>query len=235
MKSVSCSISIAFTMFSLCAAPLGAWAAIPAITCHCFTDRSYDPARPTIADPYFLATTQNSFFAAVFAVEKKSIVLKKQKGTANDDLWIGYWLAAKSGADPEKLLQERKNKGSWQKIVASLSIPNKSMESHVASALKSRVNNERLAEAMVDELLVRFHMYGETELAALRKAGVGNQEVILTALLASKLRQPAMQLYSGVKKGNTSWGALLQQAKIDPPSIEAEIESLVKGAATSKR
>ena len=154
---------------------------------------------------------------------------------ANDDLWIGYWLAAKSGADPEKILQERKTKGSWLKIAASLSIPDKSLGSHVATALKNKANDERLAEAMVDELLIRFHMYGETELAALRKAGVGNQEIILTAVLAAKLRQPALQLYSGVKKGNTSWGALLQQAKIDPPSIGAEIETLVKGEAASKR
>ena len=46
--------------------------AIPAITCHCFTDRSFNPAKPALADPYFLATTQNSFFAAIFNVDKKN-------------------------------------------------------------------------------------------------------------------------------------------------------------------
>jgi hypothetical protein len=40
--------------------------ATSAITCHCFRDRSYDPAQPSMGDPYFLATTQNSFFAIVF-------------------------------------------------------------------------------------------------------------------------------------------------------------------------
>ena len=55
-------------LLALVLAPLPA-AAIPAITCHCFTERAYDPALPFVADPYFLATTQNSFFAAAFAVE----------------------------------------------------------------------------------------------------------------------------------------------------------------------
>src|SRR6185369_13742858 len=77
--------------------PLSAQA-IPAITCHCFTDRAYDPARPTLADPYFLAMTQNTFFAELFVVEKKTIVLKKQKGTSADDLLVAYWIATKSGA-----------------------------------------------------------------------------------------------------------------------------------------
>jgi len=96
--------------------------AIPAITCHCFTERTYDPKKPTAVDPYLLATTQNSFLAAAFAVEKKTIVLKKQAGAAADDLWIAYWLAAKTGRDVEKLLQERKGKGSWRQVVASLAI-----------------------------------------------------------------------------------------------------------------
>ncbi|MEI7818227.1 MAG: hypothetical protein WCI45_13655, partial [Desulfuromonadales bacterium] len=71
--------------------------AAPAITCHCFTERKYDFSRPAVADPYFLATTQNSFFATYFAVDKKVIVMKKQTGSSADDLWIGYWIASKSG------------------------------------------------------------------------------------------------------------------------------------------
>ena len=55
--------------------------AMPAITCHCFKDRSYDAARPAAADPYFLATTQNSCFAIVFNTDKKNIMMKKQQGS----------------------------------------------------------------------------------------------------------------------------------------------------------
>ena len=43
--------------------PLAA-VAMPTINCHCFRDRSFDPQQPQAADGYFLATAQNSFFAA---------------------------------------------------------------------------------------------------------------------------------------------------------------------------
>jgi len=205
--------------------------AIPAITCHCFTDRSYDPARPTVADPYFLATTQNSFFAAAFGVDKKTVVIKKQKGASSDDLWVAYWLAARSGGDPDSLLQERKNKGSWQKVAAPLALTDKS--GRVATALKANAADERLAAAVVDELLLRFRFHGEPELAALRKAGASNQEMVLAGLLAARIRQPATQLYRDVKKGGTSWGALLQRAGIEPPEIQSEVTARITARAGS--
>ncbi|HZV82147.1 MAG TPA: hypothetical protein VFF53_08275, partial [Geobacteraceae bacterium] len=93
--------------------------AIPAITCHCFTDRSYDPARPALADPYFLATTQNSFFAEVFNMDKKNLVMKKQQGTASDDLWIAYWVAVKTGMSPDALLKAKQDK-EWKDVLAPL-------------------------------------------------------------------------------------------------------------------
>lgn len=105
--------------------------AIPTITCHCFTDRSYDAAHPAAADPYFLATTQNSFFAAAFGVDKKRIVINKQKGVSVDDLWVAYWLAARSGADPATLIQERTTKGSWRQVAAVSTIPAKSLGASV--------------------------------------------------------------------------------------------------------
>lgn len=223
MRLVSCSIFLIILLML----PILALAK-PAITCHCFTDRSYDPAHPTVADPYFLATTQNSFFAAAFGVEKKAIVVKKQKGASADDLWVAYWLAARTGADPESLLQEHNSKGSWRQVAAPLAISAKAGGGRGAEALKAGATDERLANAVVDELLLRFHFHGASELAALRKAGAGNQELILTGLLAPKSRQPAVQLYRDVKGGGTSWGALLQRAKVDPADIQTEIAALVK-------
>lgn len=208
--------------------------AIPAITCHCFTDRSYDAARPTLADPYFLATTANSFFAAVFGVEKKTIVVKKQKGVSADDLWIAYWLAARSSADPESLLLGRKSKGTWRQVATPLAIPDKSMGGRVVEALKVNAADDRLAEAVVDELLLRFRFHGEAELAALRKAGAGNQELIMTGLIAAKTRQPAMKYYRDVKGGGPSWGALLQRAKIEPAEIQSEVAAMVTTSAESR-
>ncbi len=215
------------SLITLLMVPLPALA-IPAITCHCFTDRSYDPAHPTLADPYFLATTQNSFVAAVFGVDKKTIVLKKQEGISADDLWVAYWLAVRSGADPGSLLQEHKARGSWRQVAAPLTVSAGSWGGKVAEALKAGAADKRLANAVVDELLLRFRFLGAPELAALRKAGAGDQELILSGLIAAKTRQPAFQLYRQVNGGRTSWGALLQQARIDPADIQPEVTALVK-------
>lgn len=208
--------------------------AVSAIECHCFQDRTYDPGQPAAADPYLLATTQNSLFAAVFAVEKKSIVIRKQKGTSGDDLWVAYWLAARSGGDPESLLDKRKEKGSWQKAAAPLGIPESSLGPRVAAALKADASDEGLGQAVVDEVMLRFRFHGEPALAALRKAGAGNREVILAGLLAARIRRPAEQIHRDVRSGKSTWGGLLRQAGVEPSAIGAVISMMVREASGSR-
>jgi len=117
-----------------------------------------------------------------------------------------------------------------------LAIPDKSMGGRVVEALKVNAADDRLAEAVVDELLLRFRFHGEAELAALRKAGAGNQELIMTGLIAAKTRQPAMKYYRDVKGGGPSWGALLQRAKIEPAEIQSEVAAMVtKSAETGSK
>ena len=203
--------------------------AIPAITCHCFTERSYDPGRPAAADPYLLATTQNSFMAAALAVEKKTIVLKKQAGAGGDDLWIAYWLAARTGRDVEKLLQERKSKGSWRQVAPSLATVDidNAPGGRAAAAFKKNAPDEQLAIAVVDELLLHFRFHGESELTQLQQAGANHQEKILAGLIAARSRQSANRSYRQVKEGTTSWGELLRGAQISPTEIQAEVTALM--------
>jgi len=218
---------INFILFLLLLLPLPAQA-IPAIACHCFTDRSYDPTHPTLADPYFLATTQNSFFAAVFGIDKKTIVMKKQRGAASDDLWIAYWLAPMTGMSPELLLQKRQAKDSWSQAATQFDLHEKHPGNRFSATLKANASDARLAETVVDELLLHYRFYGEVELEALRKAGAGNQELVIIALIAGKARKKPNQIYQEVKSGAASWGGLLQRANISPHDIQAEVAAMVR-------
>lgn len=202
--------------------------AIPAITCHCFTDRSYDPARPAIADPYFLATTQNSFFALVFNVDKKTVVMKKQKGASSEDLWIAYWVALKSGLSPEKLLQGKNGKDNWQEVIAPLRLSGKTLGAGFTKALNAKATSVQLANAVVDELFRSYQIMGDKELAALRQSGASNQELIIATVLAVKSRTSVRQIYQEVKSGSRTWGALLQYWGVDAGNMQQEVSAILK-------
>src|SRR5450631_4431813 len=226
MRLVTCS-KILLCLVVMFTFPLSAYA-IPTITCHCFTDRSYDASRPASADAYFLATTQNSFFAIVFNIDKKSIVMKKQQGTSSDDLWVTYWVASKAGKSPDSLLQAKSKSDSWKNVVVSMSLPPKALGARFSNALNANVPTDRLSEAVVDELFLKDQLLGERALADVRKAGANNQELIIATVIATKTKQPAMQLYLAVKAGTKTWGSLLSWAKIDTKNMQQEVANILR-------
>ena len=204
--------------------------AIPAITCHCFTDRSYDPARPAVADPYFLATTQNSFFATIFNIEKKGVVMKKQKGTSSDDLWVAYGLSSRSGISPDRLLETKETKGTWKGAISALGIKSDMLGKGLMAALQAGDATPLLAEVVVNETILRYRLLDEGELTGIRKAGATNQEVFLAILLAPRLKQPARQIHSSIRNGAKSWGKALTEAGVEPSAIQATVAALVRSS-----
>jgi hypothetical protein len=207
--------------------PMSAYA-IPAITCHCFTDRCYDAAHPAAADAYFLATTQNSFFAIVFNTDKKSIMMKKQQGISSDDLWIANWVASKAGKSPDSLLQAKLKSDSWKNVIVPPNLPPKILGARFLNALNTNVPTGRLSKSVVDELFLKDQLLSERDLDDLRKAGASNQELIIATVIATKTRQSAKQLYLEVKAGTKTWGSLLSWTKIDTKNMQQEVANILK-------
>ncbi len=219
-KMLSC------TIFLLCLLPLSSYA-IPTITCHCFTDRTYDPGHPAAADEYFLATIQNTFFAQMFNVDKKTIVMKKQQGISSDDLWIAHWIAAKKGISADSILKVKKRRDVWKDVFTSLHVDSKSFGTRFSKALDAKTSPVQLAEIAVDELFLRNHILKDADLAALRQVGASNQGVIIATVISSQTQQPVKQMYLEVKSGSKSWGTLLQNAHIDTKNMQQEISALL--------
>src|SRR5512145_1781507 len=78
--------------------------AAPTVTCHCFKNRSFDPADPPAADPYILAATRSSLLSAAFGVAKAGLVRAVMTGTAPEALWIAHWSSARTGREAGWLL-----------------------------------------------------------------------------------------------------------------------------------
>lgn len=203
--------------------------AIPAITCHCFTDRTFEPQRPAAADPYFRAAAQNSFMALVFNSDKKSIVMKKQQGASSDDMWVAFWVAAHTSSSVDALLQKKGSAGAWKNVCP----PVKALGARFLNALNSNAGAARLAEIVADEQMVRYQLLASPDVAALRQEGATSQEMILAGVVSAKTRQPARQIYLEVKKGAKTWGGFLNRVGLDAGNLTREMSGMVKVPAAA--
>lgn len=202
--------------------PVSGWAA-SAVSCHCFRDRSFDPGRPAAADPYVLATAQNSLLAAAFGLDKGAVVKAKMTGTSGEDLWIAHWVAAKAGLRAADLLDARSRAAGWAEALASLGLPAERLGPRAAGLLRGAAPDPALARAAEEEALHTRLGIDEASLDALAKAGAGPAEAAAAALLARRSGRPPAEVYREVAGGRASWGSLFHRAGIEPSAIEEEV------------
>lgn len=202
--------------------------AAPAVTCHCFRDRAYDPQRPGAADDYFLANLQNSLFAAVSATDKRAVVQAKMAGAAGDELWVRWALGA-SGRTSAAALAEARNAGSsWRETVKALKLPLDQFDPALARLLQRDAGTAELAAAVVDVVLRQRLAAGAGEVAALRRAGAGDRQAIAAVVLARHAGRTPGDWLAAVQRGGQSWSGLLQQAGIGADNAESTLRRLLQ-------
>lgn len=202
----------------------GAARADQAGACHCYQDRTFDPARPAAADPYILATTRSSLLSAAFGVEKRSLVGAVMTGTPAEDLWVAHWAAARTHRPAAALLGQREDRGSWAEALRGLP----GLDGPVAGALASGADARALAGLAVDEVLVTRLRAAPAAVKALRDAGASPEERILASALAAHLAAPTAPLVAQVRSGRATWGQVLSDAGLTPKALDGLVRGLVR-------
>jgi len=196
--------------------------------CHCFNNRSFDPARPDSVDPYLLATTQNSFLAAVFNIHKKQIVRAKMKsGASGDDLWVAHFVSAKTGADVKQIIASRSASGSWEKALGKNKFEDKRLGILFTKALAEDSSDNQLAAIVVDQMVIDSFGVKKTEVKKLRDAGAQNKEMILSIFLSKRSQRTATDYYATVRNGQSTWGKHLNNLRIEAQNMGTEINKML--------
>lgn len=184
------------------------------IQCHCFQDRLFNHRDTSAADPYFLATTQNSFISQIFNVEKRSLVKEKMSGVSGDQLWIRYDVAARSQQKPERIAAMFNHSKSWRKVLRELSLGPEELGGDYWDISE---NPEQLADLIADRQLVSRLGADSDRVRQWRAAGMSRKEMLLAFLL----KGDPVELYQQVRSGRQTWGQLLfLQGYLDGAAIK---------------
>jgi hypothetical protein len=207
--------------------PMPAMAA-SAVSCHCFRDRSFDPAKPAAADPYVLATAENSLLAAAFGTDKKGIVSAKMTGNSGGELWVAHWAAEKLGLRPEELLDARSRAANWSAGLAGLGVDASRLGAPAVAALRRPDADGVLAALAVDDVIAsRLGMSSEV-LRAVRARGAGDAATVAASILSRLGGQGPEGLYAAVVRGAATWGGLFHSQGVEPADIEEAVRKLLR-------
>lgn len=220
-------MTIALILMSLLLAAPVAQAA-PVITCHCFENRVFDAAQPSVADPFFLASAQNSLFAVVSEVEKKQVVRAKMTGALAADLWVA-WFMAKAADTKAQVVEALRQEGlSWPEVASRLKLRPSQLDKSFAGILDKKGTTVELAATVVDAVLAGRCGANPAEIKKIRLAGADDQQTILAVFLGRKSVQRADIILATVNSGRSSWGSLLNEVGVSEENLEGEIRRLVR-------
>ena len=198
-----------------------------AISCHCFQDRSYDPARPQAADGYFLANLHNSLFAGVTGMPKRELVSSLMGGGSGTTLWIEWYLVVRGGLDAEVIGRLRSDGQSWRDIAKQQRLPLDQLSPEVVAELVRGRSDEAVASAIINEVLISRLAVKPSILTDLRRAGGTDREVIAVSVLSRRLNIPSGDLLRRIRSGDGSWSSWVTKAGIDGKNAEGTVKGML--------
>ncbi len=198
--------------------PTSGAAGFSSASCHCFRNRSYDPADRFASDAYLVATTFNSLIAKSFQISKRRIVMMKmQNGIDPDELLIALYLARKSHRDPDLLLSIRENGGTWLQIMRSSGL-GEAGDDPVLHALARGNTARQVATLITDAMLKETLGVNDKVLSSLRAQGFnGRQITVICALARHAHRKPAA--IAAMYQQKMSWSEIAARFNLSPKDV----------------
>jgi hypothetical protein len=196
-----------------------AWHAIAgnAIQCHCFANRTYNPAKKFEADDYILATCFNSLLARLADLPKKQIVMiKMNEGVSQDDLLIGLKIAKITGQTLQNVLDLRRRNNSWAEIITALQ-PHESIdEGETLRNIRSGGDVGVIGAMVADEMIAEFFKISSEKIDKLRMSGLSEKEITLILILnhVSEIQPEALVLQ--YKNQQRSWSEIAHNLGLEP-------------------
>jgi hypothetical protein len=208
---------VKLTLFLCVVIPSGNVVAESAISCHCFQDRTFQPAEPFAADDYILATSFNSLLARSFDIPKRQIVMLKMKeGVGQNDLLVGLKVAKITGVDLEKLLGHRRENQSWPMIIASLKQQGTIEKDRILATIGSGMAVDKAGDGIADELIGNFYSVPAEDVQQLRQAGLNEKEMALVFVLAHASDRQPQELVGQHNREGKSWSRIADSLGIEP-------------------
>ena len=191
------------------------------INCHCFQDRTFNHRDTAAADPYFLATTQNSFISLIYGVDKRMLIKAKMSGTSGSHLWILFDVAARSHQEINKVDKDYLRTKHWNAVFKELNLTPQQLGEEYWQLGETP---EKLADHIVDKQLTKHFGVSAANLRKWREQGMNRKELILAILLEGD----PITAYNQVNSGQQTWGKLLfDQGLQDGKAINKRLRELM--------
>lgn len=185
--------------------------------CHCFQERTFNPANKFAADEYILATTFNSLLSRSFDLPKRDIVLlKMQGGVGQNDLLIALHAANVGKTELKDLLSFRARSFSWQKILSELLPSDNFKNDSILRGLQSGNSETEAGHKIADHLLVQLFNPSEKILSTLRGANLSEKEITLLLILDQVKKLSPFEGAKQHSQEGKSWSEIAHQFGIEP-------------------
>lgn len=187
----------------------------PAVNCHCFRNRTFNPENRFAADDYLLTTVFNSLIAGYFGIEKRSIVMWKMKGgVRNEDLLTALYISRHTNTEVNELLDMKKNK-SWQRILEEKQIKKPFNEDPVYKLLTEESSDTQVADRITAEMLSDLFGVHAEDLDKMIAQGLTWRQLGLALTLADYTGADMHSIIS-LRQQKLSWSEIAHNFGLEP-------------------